>query len=869
MALSTAQMARMSRLLDEALELDEAGRRRWLEALGEQDRDLESALRAALLPRDQPTLATLPKLPADLSVEPSLRAGARVGPYELVRPVGKGGMAQVWLAKRADGAYEREVALKLPVAFHLRGDLAKRFARERDILAGLEHPGIARFYDAGVGSDGLPYFAMEYVPGKPLTAWCDAARLGIAERLKLFLEVLEAVQFAHERGVLHRDIKPSNVLVTESGQPRLLDFGVARMFQQTDMALTMEYGRALTPEYASPEQMREAETGPVSDVYSLGILLYHLLCGELPYRLEGGKLPTELPAVERPSTRANAQAASSRMQTPPRLALALRGDLDAIVMKALAPEPGRRYESAQALAQDIRRNLERRPVLARPATLPYRTGKFFLRNRAATVAGALGLTVAALSLSHAYTVPERRTSPGLVVSDKSIAVLPFIDMSEHHDQEYFSDGLSEELIDRLSHSPELRVIARTSSFSFKHKRTTIEQIAKALNVSHLLEGSVRKSGTTMRVTAELVRASDGTNLWSQTYDRTVEDVFRVQDEIAGAVSSALEITMNSESGEGKTHRPTSRAHEMLLLGDLLWYRYRVEDSPAAHLYYLKAVEADPNYALAWARLGKSYAFNESITLTYPERLHEAKKALAEGLRLDRQLVSAHWTLANIYIYYEWDWAAAQAEIESMHKLEPSNQFELPETVASLAQVLGRTDEAISAFREVLARHPFEPNRYSDLASVLYQAGQFPGAVEQQRQAIQLNPRGSWNYGFLGLYLLYAGKPQEALEAMQTEGDEATRLAWLALPYWKLGRRQESDAAMLVAEEKLCDKAPFALAMARAYRGDVDAAFKWLERAYRQHDPLLANYVKLEPTLLDLHSDPRFDALLAHMKLPTT
>src|SRR6266446_3715934 len=401
--LSAAQMAQMNRLLDEALDLDPEGRRRWLEALAPEYEDLKPALRKALLPdavaAESGNLATLPKLGAagdTTEFGSGLQAGQRVGPYRLVRPLGAGGMAEVWLAQRADGAFKREVALKLPMLSRPRKDLASRFAHERDILAGLEHPNIARLYDAGVSAEGLPYLSMEYVHGEPLTAWCDAHRLGLRERLKLFLQVLDAVHYAHGHQVIHRDIKPSNILVTDSGQARLLDFGVAKLLAEEDehTELTQFYGRALTPDYASPELVRGEPIDAAADVYSLGVVAYELLAGSRPYRLKSGASITLLEQaivtaqVERPSTQVGAEAGTDRSTTQVKLARRLRGDLDAIVLKALAKRPEDRYASASALADDLQRYLSGEPVKARPDTPAYRFSKFVLRHRIAAPVGA-------------------------------------------------------------------------------------------------------------------------------------------------------------------------------------------------------------------------------------------------------------------------------------------------------------------------------------------------------------------------------------------------------------------------------------------------------------------------------------------------
>jgi serine/threonine-protein kinase len=346
-----------------------------------------------------------------LQAAAGLAVGALVGPYRLTREIGSGGMAEVWLAERADGAFKREVALKLPRITRLRRDLAARFGQERDILARLEHPLIARFYDAGVTIDGLPYLVMEYIAGQPLTAWCDDHRLRTPERLTLFAQVLEAVQFAHANLVIHRDLKPSNILVTGEGQVRLLDFGIAKLLTDGESAretrLTQFAGRALTPDYASPEQIKGEPLTIASDIYSLGVLLYELLTGELPYQLKlqsVAQLEEAIVGAEpsRPSRGLTPKAALARGVSVKRLSRGLRGDLDTIVLKALAKQPAGRYATVAEFAEDLQRHLSGQPVQARPASWGYRTRKFIARNRltvgAATAIGAALIAATVVSL---------------------------------------------------------------------------------------------------------------------------------------------------------------------------------------------------------------------------------------------------------------------------------------------------------------------------------------------------------------------------------------------------------------------------------------------------------------------------------------
>jgi serine/threonine-protein kinase len=411
MDVSPENWHRVSKLLDEVFDLDPADRATWLERVTVRHPDLAPLVRKLLAAHGAAghadLLAHLPALAlaGNAAVNVSgLAVGALVGPYRLKREIGSGGMADLWLAERADGAFEREVALKLPRLTHLRRDLAERFAHERDILARLEHPYIARFYDAGITDAGLPFLAMEYVDGRPITQWCDEHMLDVAGRLQLLLQVLDAVQFAHRNLVIHRDLKPSNILVTRSGQVRLLDFGIAKLLDgsvATETHLTQVSGRVLTPQYASPEQIRGDTLTTASDVYSVGVVLYELLAGQMPYRLATSSAAQLEEAIVsavpiRPSVAASDTHAQFCGLSERRLRRALSGDLDTIVLKALAKEPLRRYGSATDLALDLQRHLSGEPVHARPPSWRYRARTFVRRNRlAVAAASAIALTLVA------------------------------------------------------------------------------------------------------------------------------------------------------------------------------------------------------------------------------------------------------------------------------------------------------------------------------------------------------------------------------------------------------------------------------------------------------------------------------------------
>ena len=439
MKIADEQWQVLSNLLDQALDLPEFARSAWIEELDERYAGLKARLREILANQAQVETADFLGAPVELgALSAGLCADAVVGPYRLIRELGHGGMGTVWLADRLDGLVKRSIALKLPHPSLYDRHLAARFSRERDILAALTHPNIARLYDAGVAANGQPYLALEYVEGSPLTAYCDVARLSVRERIDLFLQVLGAVQYAHAHLVIHRDLKPSNILVGADGRVRLLDFGVAKLVDDEegkDSKLTQLSGRALTPDYASPEQIAGAPISTASDIYSLGVVLYELLAGMRPYQLKResrGALEEAILAADpvRPSRAALTEPeAVNRSTTPRKLAKALAGDLDTIVLKALKKLPQERYATADAFTLDLQRYLRAEPVEARPDSAIYRLGKFAARNKLwLTAAGVAAFALAAGTVVSVWQARAAREQAAVArrEADRAKAVQEFL-----------------------------------------------------------------------------------------------------------------------------------------------------------------------------------------------------------------------------------------------------------------------------------------------------------------------------------------------------------------------------------------------------------------------------------------------------------
>jgi TolB-like protein len=512
--------------------------------------------------------------------------------------------------------------------------------------------------------------------------------------------------------------------------------------------------------------------------------------------------------------------------------------------------------------------------------------------------GLMGLAANRLWLSsHRAAAISATTASAPTIPEKSIAVLPFVDMSEKKDQEYFSDGLSEELIDMLTKVPELRVPARTSSFYFKGKQATVPEIAKALGVADVLEGSVRKSGNHLRITAQLVRADNGYHLWSETYDRQLDDIFKVQDEIAGAVVKALKISMLETEAPSAILTTSTEAYELYLQAGSLLDRGTSDDTLTAYAHLQHALRLDPNFALAWARLaallstdavdwtrvfkpsesmsqssdvdqslGPSWThsdIDQNWSRSWAQARSAAHAAAERALLLGPALRQSHTAMATVLENLDWDWEAADAELKKARALEPGNAS-VTLTAAGLAMTLGRVAEGLQLAKGVEAQDPL--GAIWTIAYGQYVSGALEEAQKSYRKLIELYPTATHVHSDYAFVLLARGEPQAALSEFERESAPQFRDVGRPFALDALGRRSEADRDIALAEQNWANGMAWNIGQFYASRNDPDRAFSWWERAYRQHDGGMS-YLKMDPICSKLHRDPRYEALLRKMNLP--
>jgi TolB-like protein/Flp pilus assembly protein TadD len=496
-------------------------------------------------------------------------------------------------------------------------------------------------------------------------------------------------------------------------------------------------------------------------------------------------------------------------------------------------------------------------------------------NRAAIVVVSLiALALAGVAVNWLRPSSRRATPTSAPVSapaaptipEKSVAVLPFVDMSEKKNHEYFSDGLSEELIDRLAHTPDLKVIARTSSFQFKGKSEDMRTIGQKLGVANLLEGSVRTSGKTLRVTAQLIKVSDGSHLWSETYDRDVGDIFKVQDDIAAAVVSSLRATLTKFTPSTDDKPPNIDAYNAILRGRYFRRMNTKEDSERAVALFKEAIRLDPNNAVAWVDLGEAYNDRLGTAWMVPASAYtEARKAVDHALAINPNLADAHYLLGSLEWNYDYDFAVSLAELHRARELDPGEPR--LNTLGFFALINGKNEEALQIFRHHVEIDPLNTDALSILAGVYFATNRLSDSERAWRDLLTLHPNYAGAYCSLGDVLLAESKPDEALAVMSKETDDASRVNCLPHALWILNRREEADSLMTEASNRYADSGAYYLAQSYAMRNDKALAFKWLERAHDNREAPVSVMTPWDPLLRSLHGDPRFKAFLRKMNLP--
>ena len=714
------------------------------------------------------------------------RIGERLGAYVVVQELGRGGMGAVYLAKRADGQFHKRAAIKVLKRGTDTEEVLRRFRIERQILAELEHPNITRLLDAGTTADGLPYFVMEFVEGTPITRFVQRENVDLRGRLSLFIKVCSAVELAHRHQVIHRDIKPHNVLVNADREPKLLDFGIAKLLSiDADEGITtVAAERRLTPLYAAPEQRAGQPATIATDVYSLGALLYELLTEKPPVADSDSKVSKDVA-----SGRVSKVAANSATEHQ------LRGDLDAIVLFAMRKEPEMRYATVADLADDIRRHLAREPVVARHPTLGYRAKCLVKRNgsRLAVSAAVVIVLAAVLFAFWARSQQNARESAGMPArgvsapaSDtrKSIAVLPFQNLSSDPDNAYFADGIQDEVLTRLTKIGDLKVISRTSTQGYQSQQGNLAEIAKQLGVANILEGSVQKAGNQVRVNVHLVNVQTGSQLWAETYDRKLSDIFSVETEIAKGIAESLQAKLTGREEQALAAKPTNnpQAYDAYLRGLAFETRsnYSSDALFKAIEFYDLAVRLDPNFALAWARLSGVHALLYSNRRdTTAARRDAAKEALENAQRLQPNTPE---TLLFTGYYQYWvlhDYGLAKATFGRVSKMLPGNS-EVLYALAAIARSEGHWDESVAYWERGLSLNPRNTALLTEVAFTYAALRQFSKAQKLYDRALDILPNELSLMALKASIYQAEGNLQEAAKSLvqvnaQTNSDVAVRI----------------------------------------------------------------------------------------------
>jgi len=735
------------------------------------------------------------------------------GRYTIQRELGEGGMAVVFLAH--DVKHDRNVAVKV-----LRPEIsaeigAERFLREIKLAAGLTHPHILPVYDSG-DADGLLFYVMPNMEGRSLRERLDKERqLPLDESLRIAREVATALDYAHRHSVIHRDIKPENILLHE-GNAMVADFGIGKALSK-NKSITQTGMSVGTPAYMSPEQASgDIDVDGRSDLYSLGCVLYEMLTGETPF------------------TGPSAQAIIAKRFVSPIPKVQVMRDVpdvvDAAVAKALARTPVDRYPNAADFASRLKQ------IMQDGGGAPQRTPD---SQKSATVR-------------------------------KAIAVLPFTNMSADPENEYFSDGMTEEIINAIGRVPGLQVASRSSSFAFKGKQVDLREVGEKLGVGSILEGSVRKIGNKIRITAQLVNVESGQNLWSDAYNRQLEDVFEIQEEIARAIVEALKLRLASSDEQLVVPAKNLEAYNLYLKGRFFYHRGSQQALRKSIEFFQRVLLLEPGYARAYAGTADCWCRLADDWMAPAEAYPQAKAMALRGLESEPDLAEAISALGKVHGWYEWDFKAAEQQLRRAVSLAP-NDAEVHYAFGTVLPTVGLLGEAIAEMRKALALNPLDPTYARWVARFLLYAGDYSGAVAQGEKIMELDESYFLAYLDLGSAHLGLGQPERALEWYQRgqrlESSARSYDAYIVRALAALNRRDEAEEILTRLEDE--GKEHYVrsehLAMGHAALGNIDQAFARLELAYKTRSAGLI-YLHLDPGYAPLREDPRFADLVQRIGL---